>query len=68
MSDSAVPPRLYTNQYETVNSILSAKKAALGYKRKEDISKFTFIKKIFLASVDHQRREIEKALVGQSSE
>ena len=68
MSNSAVPPRLYTNQSETVNSILSAKKTALGYKKKEDISKFTFIKKIFLASVDHQRREIEKALVGQSSE
>ena len=67
MSNSAVPPRLYTNQSETVNSILSAKKTALGYKKKEDISKFTFIKKIFLASVD-QRREIEKALVGQSSE
>ena len=38
--ESTKPPRLYTNQSETVNSILSAKKAALGYKKKEDISKF----------------------------
>ena len=68
MSDLIVPPRLYTNQSETVNSILSAEKAALGYKKKEDLSKFTFIKKIFQASVDHQRREIEKALIGQSSD
>ena len=68
MSDLTVPTRLYTNQSKTINSILSAKKAALGYKKKEDLSKFTFIKKIFQASVDHQRREIEKALIGQSSE
>ena len=31
--ESTTPPRLYTNQPETVNSILSAKKAALGYKK-----------------------------------
>ena len=66
--ESTTPPRLYTNQSETVNSILSAKKAALGYKKKEDISKFDFIKKVLQPSIGHQRREIERALIGQSNE
>ena len=33
--ECTIPPRLYTNQSETVNSILSAKKAVLGYKKRK---------------------------------
>ena len=66
--ECTIPPKLYTNQSETVNSILSAKKAALRYKKKEDISKFDFIKKVLQPSIGHQRREIERALIGQSNE
>ena len=51
-----------------MNSILSTKKAGLGYKKKEDISKFDFIKKVLQPSISHQRREIEKALISQSNE
>ena len=62
--ESTTPAGLYTNQSETVKSILSAKKAALGYKKKENISKFNFIKKALQTSINHQRREIERALIG----
>ena len=62
------PPRLHTNQSETANSVLSAKKAALRYKTKEDISNFDFIKNVEQPSIGHQRREIEKAFIGQSNE
>ena len=44
MKDDEVPPRVYTNQSETVTSILSAKKLALGYSKEEDISKAHFVK------------------------
>ena len=46
ISDSQVPPRVYTNQSETVNSMLSAKKVSLGYSKKEDIAKSHFIKHV----------------------
>ena len=63
-----VPPRAYTNQSEMVNSLLSAKKVALGFTKKDDVSKSFFIKDIWLAVVKHQDCEIEKALIGQSNE
>ena len=47
MKDDEVPPRVYTNQSETVNSILSAKRLALGYSKKEDISKAHFVKYVW---------------------
>ena len=34
LSNKCLPPRLYSNQSETVNSILAAKKCALGYGKK----------------------------------
>ena len=33
-----IPLRLYTNQSESVNSILAAKKVALGYNKKDDVT------------------------------
>ena len=44
ISDSKVPPRVYTNQSETVDSLDSAKKVSLGYSKKEDIAKSHFVK------------------------
>ena len=46
ISDKSLPPRLCSNQSETIKSILTAKKCALGYGKKEDVSKFSFIKDI----------------------
>ena len=43
ISDSQVPPRVYTNQSETVNLIFSAKKVYFGYSKKEDIAKSHFV-------------------------
>ena len=65
MNIKSVPPRLYSNQSETVNSILAAKKCALGYGKKEDVSKFSYIKDIYQSAVEHQSREIEKAIINQ---
>ena len=65
MNIKSVPPRLYSNQSETVNSILAAKKCALGYGKKEDVSKFSYIKGIYQSAVEHQSREIEKAIINQ---
>ena len=44
ISDKSVPSHLYSNQSETVDSILAAKNCALGYGKKENVSKFSFIK------------------------
>ena len=51
-----------------MSSLLSAKKVALGFTKKDDVSKSFFIKDIWLAVVEHQDCEIEKALIGQSNE
>ena len=68
ISDSQVPPRVYTNQSETFNSILSAKKVPLCYSNKEDIAKSHFVKYVSKSTVDHQSIEIEMALTNQSAE
>ena len=68
MEDDEIPPRVYTNQSETVNSILSAKKLALGYSKKEDISKAHFVKYVWQGVVNHQEHEIEKATINQCVE
>ena len=47
ISNKSIPPSLYSNQSETVHSILAAKKCAPGYGKKEDVSKFSFIKDIY---------------------
>ena len=62
------PPKIYNNQSEAVNWILSSKKVALGYSKKEDVSKTVFIKEIWKPAVDHQRFEMEKAVINQSLE
>ena len=59
---------MYSNQSETVNSILAAKKCALGYGKKEDVSKFSFIKNIYQSAVEHQNREIEKVIINQNND
>ena len=35
-----IPLRLYKNQSESVNSILAAKKVALGYNKKDDVTQW----------------------------
>ena len=60
--------RVYTNQSETVNSILSAKKLAFGYWKKEDISKVHFFKYVWQGVVNQQEHKIEKATINQSLE
>ena len=68
MKVDEVPPQVYTNQFETVHSILPAKKLALGYSKKEDISKAHFVKYLWQGVVNHQEHEIEKAIINQSVE
>ena len=68
VNDMQNPPRIYTNQSEAVNWILSSKKVALGYSKREDVSKTIFIKEIWKPAVDHQHFEMEKAVINQSSE
>ena len=51
-----------------MNSILSAKKLALGYSKKEDISKAHFVKYVCQGVVNHQEHEIEKVTINQSVE
>ena len=58
--ESTTPPGLYTNQSKTVNSILTAKKAALEYKKKEDISKFDFTKKVLQPSIAMNVAELKE--------
>ena len=58
ISGSQVPPRVYTNPSETVNSMLSAKKVSLCYTKKDDITKSHFVKYVWKCTVDHQSLEI----------
>ena len=58
----------YTNQSESVNSILAAKKSALGDSKKEDVRLSCFVQSIWKSVVDHQSLEIEKAICDQSNE
>ena len=66
LDDAGVPLRVYTNQSETCNSMLAARKRALGYTKKEDISKADFVLKVWKGVVDNQDSEVERALYGQS--
>ena len=68
ISGSQVPPRVYTNQSETVNWMLSAKKVSFGYSKKDDIAKSHFVKYICKSTVDHQSLETERALSNQIAE
>ena len=65
---SRVPARVFTNQSETVNSMLSSHKIALGYSKKEDLSKAQFIKDVWEEVVSRQDANIERALFGQSEQ
>lgn len=58
--------RVYTHQSETVNSMLAAKKLALGFPKKVDLSKTQFICSVWQEAVREQQEEIERALYGQS--
>ena len=51
-----------------MNSILSAKKLALGYSKKEDTSKAHFVKYVWQGAVNHQEHEIEKTMINQNVE
>ena len=61
-----VPSRVYTNQCEAANSILAAKKLALGYSKKDDMSKGQFLRNVWQSVVNEQELEISLALYGQS--
>ncbi len=63
-----VPTRSYTNQSETVNSMLSSSKIALGYSKKEDVSKIQFVKRIWEPVIVKQDADMERALYGQSKQ
>lgn len=63
---NGIPARVYTHQSETVNSVLAAKKQALGFAKKDDISKTQFIRSVWQRVVQEQDLEIERALYGQS--
>lgn len=63
---NGVPYRVYTNQSESINSMLAAKKQSLGFTKKDDLSKAQFICKVWEAVVSEQNQEIERALYGQS--
>ena len=63
---NGVPYRVYSNQSESINSMLAAKKQSLGFTKKEDLSKAQFICKVWEAVTLEQNQEIERALFGQS--
>ena len=66
LDGNGVPERVYTNQSETANSMLAAKKVSIGYSKKEDISKSHFIRYIWQEVVDEQNADIDCVLYGQS--
>eukprot|EP00112_Aurelia_sp_Birch-Aquarium-sp1_P019608 Seg4881.2 transcript_id=Seg4881.2/GoldUCD/mRNA.D3Y31 product="Serine/threonine-protein kinase TAO3" protein_id=Seg4881.2/GoldUCD/D3Y31 len=68
VDDSGTPERVYSNQSETTNSILSSRKLALGYSKKDDMPKGQFIIKVWRAVVNEQCEEIGRALHGQSEQ
>ena len=68
VDEEGVPRRAYTNQSETVNSMLSTRKQVLGYSKKDDLSKTQFIRNIWEPVVALQDSEIERALYGQSEQ
>ena len=57
LNEEGVPQRVYTHQSETVNSILSAKKAALRYLKKEDLSEMKFVQSVWESVVAEQGEE-----------
>ena len=59
VDEEGVPRRTYTNQSETVNSMLSNRKQVLGYSKKDDLSKTQFIRNIWEPVVALQDSEIE---------
>ena len=63
-----IPPRLYTNSGESINNKMRARKTALGFSKKEDVTKAFFLKNIWLHCVEEQNLEIEKALRNQSAD
>ena len=66
-TDAKTPPRLYTNQSDSVNFILAAKKSALGFSKKDDVRLSCFVQSIWKEVVDHQSLETRKAICNQSN-
>ena len=60
------PKRLHTNQSESINNILKSKRNALGYSKKDDMPLPLFVRDVWLNVVTEKKKEIEKALYGQS--
>ncbi|KAJ8047258.1 Serine/threonine-protein kinase TAO1 [Holothuria leucospilota] len=68
LTETGKPIRVYTNQSETVNSMLSARKTSLGFSKKDDLTKTQFIKDVWEYVVKMQEEEVEKALYGSSAQ
>ena len=67
ITKNGVPVRFYTNNSETTNSVLTAKKKSLNYGNKDDLSTIKFISDVWLSVVDDQKLEVTKAFQGQSA-
>ena len=68
MVNDEIPPRLYTNQSESVNNIMANRKSSYGLKKKDDVSKMFFPKEIWLKTKEKEKVEIRKALYNDSHE
>ena len=54
LDSSGIPERVYTNQSESCNSILAAKKQSIGHSKTEDLSKGHFLKNAWQSAVNEQ--------------
>ena len=68
MVDDEIPPRLYTNQSESVNNIMANRKSSYGLTKKDGVSKMFFAKEIWLKTKEKEKVEIRKALYNDSHE
>ena len=66
ISHSQVSPSVYTNQSETVNSMLSVKK--ISWLKKFPRKKSHFVKYVWKIIADHQSLENERTLTNESAE
>ena len=66
LDDNSVPVRSYTNQSETLNFMLSAKKESINFGKKKDLSKSQFIGGMWFSLIEEINEELQKAVYGLS--
>ena len=66
LDDNSVPVRSYTNQSETLNFMLSAKKESINFGKKKDLSKSQFIRDVWFSLIEEINEELQKAVYDQS--